>query len=146
MKVLESKIFDFINFVLSRIQDKTDKIRRNSLILSCLDFFILTSIVLTFIVSTFASTEIIGLVSSIVPMLVVLKTLITKGEKIELETSNFLLLIYLLICFISCFTSSMIPQSLYGFMKTNTPDGSPSRSPYRRDRPPALPSPQSPCG
>lgn len=119
MKELESKIFDFINFVLSKIQDKTDKIRQNSLILSCLDFFILTSIVLTFVVSTFASTEIIGMVSSIVPMLVVFKTLITKGEKIELETSNFFLLIYLLICFISCFTSSMLPQSLYGFMKTS---------------------------
>ena len=119
MKVLESKIFDFINFVLSKIQDKTDRIRQNSLILSCMDFFILIAIVLTFVVSTFASTEIIGMVSSLVPILVVFKTLITKGEKIELETSNFFLLIYLLICFISCFTSSMIPQSLYGFMKTS---------------------------
>ena len=119
MKVLESKIFDFINFVLSKIQDKTDRIRQNSLILSCMDFFILIAIVLTFVVSTFASTEIIGMVSSLIPFLVVFKTLITKGEKIELETSNFFLLIYLLICFISCFTSSMLPQSLYGFMKTS---------------------------
>ena len=76
------------------------------------------SIFATLVVSTFASTEIIGLVSALVPVFVVLKVLMTKGEKVELERCNFYLLIYLLICLISNFTSSMLPQSLYGFMKT----------------------------
>lgn len=119
MKNLESKIIDIINVILFKIQDKMDTIRKNSFILSFLDVFIFLAIITTFIVSTFATTEIIGAVSFCVPALVVFKTLIIKGEKIELEQCNFFLLIYLLICLISCFTSSMLPESLYGFMKTS---------------------------
>lgn len=118
MKILKSKIFDGINTVLSLIQNKTDIIRKNSFILSNIDVFILISIVLTFVVSMFASTNLIGAVSFLVPILVVLKVLITKGEKIELEQCNFYLLIYFGICLLSNFTSSMLPQSLYGFMKS----------------------------
>lgn len=118
MKLLESKIFDCLNCCLASIQNKLDNIRQNSFLLSNIDSFILVSIFATFVVSTFAQTEFIGLVSALVPVFVVLKVLITKNEKIELERCNFYLLIYLLICLISNFTSSMIPQSLYGFMKT----------------------------
>ncbi len=118
MKLLDSKIFDCLNFCLCKIQDKLDKIRQNSFILSNLDIFILISIFVTFFVSTFAQTEVIGIASAFVPFLVVLKVLMTKGEKLELERCNFYLLIYLLICLISNFTSSMLPQSFYGFMKT----------------------------
>lgn len=118
MKLLESKIFDCLNLFLAFVQSKLDKIRQNSFLLSNIDIFILISIFATLVVSTFASTEIIGLVSALVPVFVVLKVLMTKGEKVELERCNFYLLIYLLICLISNFTSSMLPQSLYGFMKT----------------------------
>ncbi len=118
MKLLESKIFDCLNLFLAFVQSKLDKIRQNSFLLSNIDIFILVSIFATLVVSTFASTEIIGLVSALVPVFVVLKVLMTKGEKVELERCNFYLLIYLLICLISNFTSSMLPQSLYGFMKT----------------------------
>ncbi len=118
MKLLESKIFDCLNNCLCQIQNKLDNIRQNSFILSNIDNLIFISVFATFFVSTFASTEIIGIVSFFVPMLVVLKVVMTKGEKIELECCNFYLLIYLLICFISNFTSSMPSQSLYGFMKT----------------------------
>ena len=118
MKLLESKIFDCLNCCLASIQNKLDNIRQNSFLLSNIDSFILVSIFATFVVSTFAQTEFIGLVSALVPVFVVLKVLITKNEKIEIERCNFYLLIYLLICLISNFTSSMIPQSLYGFMKT----------------------------
>lgn len=118
MKLLESKIFDCLNYHLAFIQNKLDNIRQNSFIFSNIDILILISIVATLGVSCFANTGIIGVVSAFVPILVVIKVLITKGEKIELEQCNFFLLIYLLICLISCFTSSMLPQSLYGFMKT----------------------------
>ena len=118
MKLLDSKIFDCLNACLAFIQNKLDNIRQNSFILSCIDFFILISIIATLCVSVFATTEVIGAVSALVPILVVVKVLITKGEKIELERCNFYLLVYLLICLISNFTSSMLPQSLYGFMKT----------------------------
>ena len=86
MKVLDSNIFDIINNLLSKIQNRTG--------------------------------EIIGFVSLLVPFFTVIKVLITRGEKIELEKANFFLIIYLFICLISNFTSSMVPQSLYGFMKT----------------------------
>lgn len=118
MKLLDSKIFDVINSLLVLIQSKTNALKNASFLLSNIDLFILLSIILTFIVSTFASTEIIGAVSFCVPVLVVFKTLISKGEKIELERCNFYLLVYLLICLITNFTSSMPFQSLYGFMKT----------------------------
>ena len=119
MKILDSKIFDLLNICIEYVQNKLDKTRQNSLILSSIDVFILVAIATTLTISIFAPTEIIGVVASIIPILVVLKVLITKGEKIELESANFFLLIYLLICFISNFTSSMLPQSLYGFMKTS---------------------------
>ena len=118
MKILESKIFDFINFCLSAIQSKTDKIRQNSFLLSSIDYLILFVILLTYIISTVANTETLGIIAILAPLLVFFKVLITQGEKIELEKCNFFLLIYLLICLISNFTSSMLPQSLYGFMKT----------------------------
>lgn len=118
MKIADSKIFDIINSILLFIQNKTDKIRENSFLLSNFDIFILIAIIFTFLVSTFASTEIIGMVSFFVPLLVVIKVLITKGEKIEFEKCNFFLFVYLIICFITNFTSSMPAQSFYGFMKT----------------------------
>ncbi len=118
MKLLDSKIFDVLNSVVFCIQNKLDGLRQNSFILSNLDMFIMIAIFSTLFVSIFATTELIGIVSFSVPFLVVLKVLITKGEKIELERSNFYLLIYLAICLISNFTSSMIFQSLYGYMKT----------------------------
>lgn len=118
MKILESKIFDIINSILEAIQKRTDNIRKSSFLLSNIDIFIIIAIIATYIVSAFAPTEVIGGVSFIVPALVALKVLIIKYEKIELERWNFYLLIYLLICLISNFTSSMLPQSLYGFSKT----------------------------
>ena len=118
MKLLESKIFDYLNCCLAFIQNKLDNIRKNSFILSNIDILILISVVATLGVSTMATTGTIGAVSALVPILVVIKVFITKDEKIELEQCNFFLLLYLLICFISNFTSSMLPQSFYGFMKT----------------------------
>ena len=118
MKILDSKIFDLINKLISAVQNITCKLTEKSAILSNLDIFILLSILATYIVSTFGTTEQIGIVSFMVPALVVLKVLFIKGEKIELERCNFYLLMYLIICLITNFTSSMPFQSLYGFMKT----------------------------
>ena len=119
MKLLESKIFDGINFLLSLIQNKLDNLRQNSFLLSNIDYFILFFIILTFIVSLFCETGIIGMISAFVPFLVIIKVLINKNEKIELELCNFFLLIYFIICFITNFSSSMPIQSFYGFMKTS---------------------------
>ena len=119
MKLLESKIFDGINFLLSLIQNKLDNLRQNSILLSNIDYFILFFIILTFITSLFCETGMIGMVSAVVPFLVVVKVLMNKNEKIELELPNFFLLIYFIICFITNFSSSMPMQSFYGFMKTS---------------------------
>lgn len=118
MKILISEIFNIINNVLSFIQNKTEKITNSSFLIKKTDIFILIFIIGTYIVSTFAQTEQIGLISLFVPILVFFKMLFIKGEKTELEHCNFYLLIYLLICLISNFTSSMPSQSFYGFMKT----------------------------
>ncbi len=118
MKIIESDIINLFNYILNFIQNKTGKLKEKSFLLSNIDFFILFSILLTLIISTFAPTGVIGAISFIVSILVILKVLITKGEKIELEKCNLFLIIYLLICLISCFTSSMPIQSFYGFSKT----------------------------
>ena len=118
MKLLDSKIYNLINYLIDNIQNKTDDIRKNSFFLLSIDTFILFAILLTYLISIFCSTEIIGIISILPIILVVFKVLITKGEKLELEHCNFYLLIYLFICFITNFTSSMPIQSLYGFMKT----------------------------
>ncbi len=118
MKILNSEILNIINRVLFLIQNKTEKVTNSSFLIQKTDIFILICILLTYIVSTFAQTEQIGLISLIVPLLVFFKMLFIKGEKLELEQCNFYLAIYLMICLISNFTSSMLPQSLYGFMKT----------------------------
>ena len=119
MKLLESKLFDGINFLLSFIQNKLDNLRQNSFLLSNIDYFILFFIILTFVVSLFCETGMIGAVSFFVPLLVFIKVLMNKDEKIELELCNFFLLVYFLICFITNFSSSMPVQSFYGFMKTS---------------------------
>lgn len=118
MKIYESKIFDGVNSVLALIQNKLDVVRQNSFLLLNIDYFILFFLLLTFFVSTFGTTGMIGAVSIFVPLLVVLKTLMTKGQKIAIEQCNFFILIYLLICFISNFTSSLPDKSFYGFSKT----------------------------
>lgn len=114
----KSVIFDGINKITGSIQEKTDVLRQKSIILSNLDVFVLIFLILTLILSTFASTSQIGAVSIFVPIIVFIKFLITKGERVELERWNFCLLIYFIICFISNFTSSLPHQSFYGFTKT----------------------------
>lgn len=118
MKILETQIFNTVNHILKLIQAKTDKLRKNSFFLTNIDFFIFYSIIAVYVLSIFAPNEITGLVSILVPFFIFIKVLITKNEKIELEFCNFFLLIYLLICLISNFTSSMPLQSMYGFSKT----------------------------
>lgn len=118
MKNFNSELYNALNTGIGYIQSKTECLKRNSFLMSNINFFILLSIIATFFTSLFAHSEIIGLVSFFVPLLVVIKVLTTKGEKIELERCNFYLLSYLLVCLISNFTSSLPVQSLYGFMKT----------------------------
>ncbi len=118
MKILQSYLFDLLNSGLAFIQNKTDKIRQNSFLLNNIDLFILAAVIITYVLSVFTDTNTMAIASFFVPVLVFLKVLITKGENIELERCNFYLIIYLLICLISNFTSSMLPESIYGFMKT----------------------------
>ena len=118
MKILKSFLFDFLNRFLFIIQSKLDGIRSNSVILSNINLLIFFVIVLVYSVSLFAQNNITALFALLVPILVMIKVFITKGEKLELETCNFYLIVYLMICFISNFTSYMPFQSFYGFSKT----------------------------
>lgn len=118
MKNLDSYFINIINKALSFIQNKLSFIKENSLFLTKIDYFILFFVILTYITSTFGQTNLIGAVSFFVPLLIVIKVLITKGEKIELEKCNLFFWIYLFLCILSVFTSSMPKESLYGLMKT----------------------------
>ena len=118
MKLLDSGLFDLINKCLFFVQSKLDNIRQNSFILSNFDIFIFLSAASVYAASACAETGIIGAIAAVFVLLTVLKTLITKGLKIELEACNFYFIVYLLICFMSNFTSSLPVQSFYGFSKT----------------------------
>lgn len=118
MNILKSEIYNRMNACLEFFQSRLDGIRQNSLILSNIDKIILLFLIALFAVSLFGTTNQIGAVSMLIPGCVIVKTLITKGEKADIEKWNFWFLVYLIICFISCFTSSLQVQSFYGFFKT----------------------------
>ena len=69
MKILESKFYDLINLFISKIQERTDILRKNSFILSSLDILIFLFIILTICSSLFVQTEIMGIISFAIPMI-----------------------------------------------------------------------------
>ncbi len=118
MRILKSKIFDVVNIVLERVQNFVSPVFGNGFIVSKLDDIIFIFFALTIISTAFLESEMLGILAIFTSFLVFLKTLIVKGEKIELETSNLFFLVFLILSAFSVFNSTLLHQSFYGFSKT----------------------------
>lgn len=118
MRVLKSKIFDILNGALEKIQNFVSPFSSNSTFISKIDDIIFFFFALTIISTAFMESGMIGAMALFTSLLVFIKTVLVKGEKIELETSNLFFLIFLIISAFSVYNSTLVSQSLYGFSKT----------------------------
>ncbi len=118
MKILRSGIFDIVNGLIFKVQDFINPFLKDSFIVSKLDDIIFCLISLTIVSTAFLESGMLGFLAILTSLSVVIKTLIVKGEKIELETSSLFFISFLIISFISVINSTLVSQSLYGFSKT----------------------------
>lgn len=115
-----SLILDSLNKIFSYSQNKFSYLWENSFFLKNIDNFIFTTIIGVFILSTFASSDLIGYVSLITLFLTIIKLFVKKDEKIEINLFEVFLLVYFLIVIISLAGSSLLYLSFKGFLKTFT--------------------------
>lgn len=115
-----SLIFSAINKVLSCSQDKCSYLWENSLFLQNIDKMIFATIIGVFILSTFASSDVLGYVGLVTIFLTVLKLFVKKGESIDGTLFELFLLVYFLIVVISLSGSTLLYLSFKGFLKTFT--------------------------
>lgn len=116
--MINSRIIDLKNRFFEYFQNKFENIVNNSVILSNIDGFILFFIGITLIASTFMQSEHIGVFAIITVFLTLVKLFVKKGAKIAITGFDTALIVYFVICFISTFNSTLVPQSVHGFLKT----------------------------
>ncbi len=104
--------------ILEFSQKKFNYLYNNSLFLQHIDKIILPFILLTFIGSTFMSSDAIGFFALIVIFLSVVKMFTAPNSKNTLNIFEKLLIIYFMIVIISLFGSTLFALSLKGFFKT----------------------------
>ena len=115
---MESKFLDIKNSVYAFFQKKFEIITKNSLILSKIDEIIFFFIGITLFASTFMESEKIGGLAIIVILLTIVKMFTKAGTKAHVTTWDAAIFIYFIICFISTINSTLVPQSIHGFLKT----------------------------
>ena len=108
------------NRLLNFIQNHTQFIYNNSLLIQRIDKFIYLSILAVFVSSTVMTSDLIGLIALTTTALTITKLLFTKGEKLEASKFEIWLLAYFMIVIISLAGSTLFALSLKGFLKTLT--------------------------
>ncbi len=116
--MIKSEILELKNRCYEFCQNKCEKLVKNSLILSKIDEIILFFIGITLFGSTFLESEKIGAFAILVVILTFIKCLTKKGTKIRITSWDGAIIIYFIICFISTINSTLVPQSIHGFLKT----------------------------
>lgn len=115
-----SLILDSFNNIFEYSQKKLSYLFENSFFLQNIDNLIFATIIGVFILSTFASSDLIGYVALVTLFLTIIKLFVKNGEKIEPNVFEYFLLFYFLIVVISLAGSSLLYLSLKGFLKTFT--------------------------
>lgn len=118
--IKDSLIFRFLNKIFSYSQSKCSYLSENSFFMKNIDNFIFATIIGVIILSTFASSDMIGYIGLITLFLTVIKLFIKKDEEINPNLFEFFLLIYFLIVVVSLAGSSLLYLSFKGFLKTFT--------------------------
>ena len=105
--------------VLNSLQ-KTDfsSFIRNSLLFENIDIILFFFLVLTIISTSFAQTNIIGILAALFSLACFLKAVVKRGETAELSLINKVLILYLLFVIISLMGASYFILSLKGIIKT----------------------------
>ncbi len=106
-----------INRFLKFSQDKFEYLYNNSIIMKSIDKIILFSILMVFVVSVFAQSNLIGMFATITIFLTAVKLLVKPNETIEYNKTDLWLLVYFMIVIITLFGSSLFAQSFHGFLK-----------------------------
>ena len=95
-----------INRFLKFSQDKFEYLYNNSIIMKSIDKIILFSILMVFVVSVFAQSNLIGMFATITIFLTAVKLLVKPNETIEYNKTDLWLLVYFMIVIITLFGSS----------------------------------------
>ena len=91
---------------------------RNSLLFENIDIILFFFLVLTIISTSFAQTNIIGILAALFSLACFLKAVVKRGETTELSLINKVLILYLLFVIISLMGASYFILSLKGIIKT----------------------------
>jgi len=118
--ISNSLILDGLNKIFTFSQNKCSYLWENSFFLKSIDKFIFMMILGVFVLSTFASSDLIGYVALVTLFLTIIKLFVKKGERVDLNVFEIFLLIYFLIVVISLAGSSLFYLSFKGFLKTFT--------------------------
>lgn len=113
-------ILGSINKIIEFSQNKCSYLAENSFFLKNIDNLIFATIIGVLVLSTFASSDLIGYVGLITLFLTVLKLFIKKGERVEPNIFEIFLIAYFIFVVISLAGSSLFYLSLKGFLKTIT--------------------------
>lgn len=116
--LIESKLLELTNRYYSFFQNKFENITKNSLILNRIEDIILFFTGITLLASTFMQSEHIAVFAIAVILLTLLKLHLKKGAKVYVTGFDAALLIYFGFCLISTVNSTLLPQSVHGFLKT----------------------------
>lgn len=113
----QSLFVDFLNSILKKDQKILEEFDFLSDYLQKIIFF---NIILVFVLSTFVSSEILGILALSVFGLTIVNMFIQKSEKFEMNLFEKFLLIWFLFVVASLLGSSLFDLSLKGFFKTVT--------------------------
>ena len=108
---LSNKFFGFCQKKLSFLYEK-------SFILGSIDNIIFLFIVATLVCSTFFQSEQIGALAIAVVLLTIVKLFIKRGTALRITKGDGMLIIYFLLCLLSVVNSTLLQQSIHGFLKT----------------------------
>lgn len=106
------------NNIFKFTQEKLSYLYKNSLFLQNIDKFILPFILLTFISSTFMSSDTIGLFALVVMFLTFVKLVAVPERRVEFKHFEIWLEAYFMLVIVSLFGSTLFELSLKGFFKT----------------------------
>ena len=108
----------FLNSVLNILQKPFGKIYESSLILKSLDSLILLSILCTYILSTFLSSDVAGYLCFITFLLTIVRVITKPGDNFKCSKFELFLLAYFMLSIVSVAGSTLLALSLKGFFKT----------------------------
>ena len=107
-----------INNLLKVLHKYTDNAYRNSFILQNLDKIIFPFILMTFIVSVFLNSDVIGYFAIITSVLTIIRVIFTPDDEFKCEKFELFLLAYFMLAIVSLSGSTLFHLSFKGFVKT----------------------------